>query len=205
MNKLFTYMRDRINGLGWSFADYYSDGKAIPVSKKSVAFDDVLAILNDAENTFNSSRVYLLADMYANNMCNFGVDVTKDYNTAVQNSAMLNQAYLRGRQDEADRILSRTSPINMDNEGWIYCSDFMPPEHESIFARFKGTPKWISGMFEKTSDVVNVTVMNSKGDAVTTHATTTDGRWSCDLLKIDSSNEIIAWRPLPKPCRRKGE
>ena len=103
------------------------------------------------------------------------------------------------------RILSRTSPINMDNEGWIYCSDSMPPEHESIFARFKGTPKWTSGMFEKTSDVVNVTVMNSKGDAVTTHATTTDGRWSCDLLKIDSSNKIIAWRPLPKPCRRKGE
>ena len=81
----------------------------------------------------------------------------------------------------------------------------MPPEHESVFARFKGTPKWTSGMFEKTSDVVNVTVMNDKGDAVTTHATTTDGRWSCDLLKIDSSNEIIAWRPLPKPCKRKGE
>ena len=198
-------MRDRINGLGWSFADYYTDGKSKPVSKKSVAFDDVLAILNDAENTFNSSRVYLLANMYANNMCNFGVDVTKDYQTAVQNSAMLNQAYLRGRQDEADRILSRTSSINMDNEGWIYCSDSMPPEHESIFARFKGTPRWISGMFEKTSDVVNVTVMNSKGDAVTTYANTTDGRWSCDLLKIDSSNEIIAWRPLPKPCRRKGE
>lgn len=205
MNKLFTYMRDRINGLGWVFGEYYSEGKPTPVSKKCVAFDDVLAILNDAENTFNSSRVYLLADMYANNMCNFGVDVTKDYQTAVQNSAMLNQAYLRGRQDEADRILSRTSPINMDNEGWIYCSDCMPPEHDSVFVRFKGTPKWTSGMFEKTSDVVNVTVMNSKGDAVTTHATTTDGRWSCDLLKIDSSNKIIAWRPLPEPCRRKGE
>ena len=79
MNKLFTYMRDRINGLGWSFADYYSDGKSTPVSKKSVAFDDVLAILNDAENTFNSSRVYLLADMYANNMCNFGERVIKEY------------------------------------------------------------------------------------------------------------------------------
>lgn len=205
MNKLFTYMRDKLNSLGWIFGDYYIEERAATVSKKSVAFDDVISILNDAEKQFNSSQMYKLSAMYARNLCDFGVDVTKEYNTAVQNSAMLNQAYLRGRQDEADRILSRTSPINMDNEGWIYCSDSMPPEHESVFARFKGTPKWTSGMFEKRSDVVNVTVMNSKGDAITTHATTTDGSWSCDLLKIDSSNEIIAWRPLPKPCRRKGE
>lgn len=205
MNKLFTYMRDRLNRLGWIFGDYYIEESAATVSKKSVAFDDVISILNDAENKFNSSQMYQLSAMYARNLCDFGVDVTKDYNTAVQNSAMLNQAYLRGRQDEADRILSRTSPINMDDQGWIYCSDSMPPEHESVFARFKGTPKWTSGMFEKTSDVVNVTVVNSKGDAVTTHARTTDGRWSCDLLRIDSSNEIIAWKPLPKPCKRKGE
>lgn len=204
MNKLFTYMRDRLNSLGWIFGDYYIEGRSISVSKKSVAFDDVISILNDAEKEFNSSQMYQLSAMYAKNICDFGVDVTKEYNTAVQNSAMLNQAYLKGRQDEADRMIARMSATKND-EDWIYCSDSMPPEHDSIFAKFKGTLKWHSGMFEKTSDVVNVTVVNSKGNAVTTHASTTDGRWSCDLLRIDSSNEIIAWKPLPKPCRRKGE
>ena len=38
--------------------------------------------------------------------------------------------------------------------GWIPCSERMPKEHESMFAKFKGTVKWKNYMFENTSDEV---------------------------------------------------
>ena len=48
--------------------------------------------------------------MYAKNMYDYGVDVTKEINSAVVQQAALHNAYLKGRSDE--RILSM---IHMDN------------------------------------------------------------------------------------------
>lgn len=91
------------------------------------------------------------------------------------------------------------------NNGWIPCETEMPKEHDSIFARFKGTDRWNNAMFEKTSDVVNVTVSDGKGNSVSTHAHTTDGKWSCDLLGANKSYRIVAWQPLPETYQPKGE
>lgn len=91
------------------------------------------------------------------------------------------------------------------NNGWIPCSERMPVEHDSIFAKFKGTKKWKKAMFEKTSSVVNVTVVGEKGHVTTTQASTIDGKWSCDLLRFNKEYQIIAWQPLPEPYQQKGE
>ena len=91
------------------------------------------------------------------------------------------------------------------NNGWIPCDVEMPKEHDSIFTEYKGTEKWNDNMFEKTSDTVNVTVVNGYGNRRTTHAYTTDGKWSCDLLRLNKSYRIIAWQPLPQPYQPKGE
>lgn len=85
--------------------------------------------------------------------------------------------------------------------GWIPCGEHMPEEHESVFARFKGTEKWNKSMFEKISDRVNVTVDNNKGKVTVTHAHTIDGKWSCDLLRCNKDYRIIAWMPLPEPYK----
>jgi len=89
---------------------------------------------------------------------------------------------------------------------WIPCSERLPEEHESIFAKYKGTRKWDEdGMFEKISSEVYATVENMKtGESTTTHAHTTDGKWSCDLLRWSDTYRIIAWQPLPAPYQ-KGE
>ena len=87
------------------------------------------------------------------------------------------------------------------NNGWIPCSERLPEEHDSLFAMYKGTNKWDDAMFEKISDVVNVTVVDEKGKAVTTHAHTTDGIWHCDLLRCNRTYRIIAWQPLPEPYK----
>ena len=46
-----------------------------------------------------NEQVIGLAYMYAKNMQTFGVDVTKPWDSAVQQSAALNEAYTRGRCD----------------------------------------------------------------------------------------------------------
>lgn len=91
------------------------------------------------------------------------------------------------------------------NKGWILCDKEMPKENESIFARFKGTDKWSNGMFERISDEVIVTVIDKYGNTKTVHAHTLDGKWSCDLLNIKKSCQVIAWQPLPHPYQPKGE
>lgn len=86
----------------------------------------------------------------------------------------------------------------MRDDGWIYCGDGknLPEEHESIFAKFKGTDKWNTAMFEKISDKVIVTVEYENGERATKKACTIDGKWEVDsLLK----NKVIAWQPFPEP------
>ena len=85
---------------------------------------------------------------------------------------------------------------------WIPASERLPEEYDSIFAKYKGTKKWVPGMFKKTSDEVIVTVINSKGKTATTHAHTNDGAWKSDLIKLDGCR-IIAWMPLPEPYKER--
>ena len=85
------------------------------------------------------------------------------------------------------------------NNGWILCSDRMPEEHDSIFAKLKGTDKWNDNMHEKVSDWVNVTVTDRYSNTITTYAHTVEGEWRCDLLRLDKSYKIIAWQPFPEP------
>ena len=51
-----------------------------------------------------SEQVIALAYMYAKNMYDYGVDVTKEIDSAVVQQAVLHNVYLKGRNDE--RILS---------------------------------------------------------------------------------------------------
>ena len=57
-----------------------------------------------------SEQVIALAYMYAKNMYDYGVDVTKGIDSAVVQQEALHNAYLKGRNDEC--ILSM---IHMDN------------------------------------------------------------------------------------------
>lgn len=80
---------------------------------------------------------------------------------------------------------------------WIKCSEKMPPEHDSIFAKFKGTDKWKPGMFEKRSDDVNVTVEFENGTRKSETRHTVDGKWDSDREVV--KREVIAWKLLPEP------
>ena len=88
------------------------------------------------------------------------------------------------------------------NNGWIPCSERLPEEHDSIFAEVKGTDKWRDGMFEKTSDDVNVTVKYENGTVKTKTMRTIDGKWNIDsVLKC----EVTHWQPLPAAPYQEGK
>lgn len=87
--------------------------------------------------------------------------------------------------------------------GWIPCSEGLPEEHDSVFAKLKGTDKWSDAMFEKISDDVNVTVEFEDGTRKTMTLHTNDGKWNTNnrIVKFN----VIAWQPLPEPYQQKGE
>ena len=80
---------------------------------------------------------------------------------------------------------------------WIPCGERMPEEHDSMFAKYKGTDKWNDAMFEKISDNVNVTVEFEDGKRKTMTLHTCDGKWMTDIRIVKF--EVIAWQPLPEP------
>lgn len=81
---------------------------------------------------------------------------------------------------------------------WIPCSERMPEEHETMFAKLKGTYKWRGAMFESMSDDVNATVEFEDGSRKTMTLHTCDGEWKTDLRIVKF--KVIAWQPLPNPC-----
>lgn len=83
--------------------------------------------------------------------------------------------------------------------GWIPVTERMPKEHNSIFAKFKGTNNWSKSMFERTSYKVIVTVKYADGTILTETAHTTDGKWK--LTHPTFNGTVIAWKPLPEPYK----
>ena len=81
---------------------------------------------------------------------------------------------------------------------WIPVSERLPEEHDTMFAKFKGTDKWSDYMFAKKSDKVNVTVEFDDGSRMTQTLYTIDGEWK---RETNIKHKVIAWRPLPEPYK----
>ena len=88
---------------------------------------------------------------------------------------------------------------NLDESDWIRVNDEMPVERDSMFAKFKGTNKWKTGMFEKVSRNVLVTVEYDNGERHTEVAHTVDGRWKLEMRILNS--KVIAWKEKKQPYK----
>lgn len=73
-----------------------------------------------------------------------------------------------------------------------------PPEHKSIFAKFKGTKKWLPGMFETVSNEVLVTIEFPDKTRIVTVSNTTDGQWTGCYKNFEC--EVVAWTEKPAPA-----
>ena len=104
---------------------------------------------------------------------------------------------IRSHMDEAKDI---NVPIKDD---WIPVEERLPEEHDSIFAKFKGTSKWDGAMWEKQSDEVNVTYELEDGTRKATTSYTLDGVWKLEKESKVVKKKVVAWQPLPEPYRPK--
>lgn len=109
------------------------------------------------------------------------------------NAADIDEAYLQLAKENAE-LKKRLAA-----GGWILCSEQMPEEYDSFFAKAKGTDKWKAGMFEKKSDDVIVTVEFEDGTRMTRVSRTLDGKWKIEREMIYYETKVIAWQPLPEP------
>ena len=87
--------------------------------KERNAFDNAKQIVQEVAEEYKGDMKHNLAEMYAKNMVDYGVDVTKSWQTATQQSCALEKAYIRGRQHEIDRFIELRKEYN---NGWIPCS-----------------------------------------------------------------------------------
>lgn len=88
---------------------------------------------------------------------------------------------------------------NEKENGWIPVSQRLPEEHDSIFAKFKGTDNWKRGMFEKISKYVIATVAFDDGTVLVEQAHTTDGIWRTDKKVLGGT--VVAWMDYPEPYK----
>ena len=102
--------------------------------------------------------------------------------------------------DIVNILLADLSADEEENR-WIPVDERHPEEHDSIFAKFKGTDNWKKGMFEKTSKYVIATVVYDDGTILTERAHTTDGTWKTENPVL--GGKVIAWMPFPEPYEEK--
>lgn len=92
----------------------------------------------------------------------------------------------------------------LDTQEWIPVSDRLPPEHDTIFAKLKGTRKWKTGMFEKRSEDVRVVFLFEDGTRKVGHTFTIDGVWDCEKPNRYPKRTVTHWcenPSLPEPTQ----
>ena len=84
---------------------------------------------------------------------------------------------------------------------WIPVTDRLPEEHDSIFAKFFGTERWINGMFRTTSNDVIACVEYEDGTRDVRTMRTIDGKWNFKGMGGGGENHPLD-APAPTAERR---
>ena len=82
--------------------------------------------------------------------------------------------------------------------GWISVKDRLPDEHESIFYKFLGTPRWSSSMWQQESYKVVVYVSFPDGTGVVTTGCLHNSDWITTVSKA-LPQTVTHWMPSPEP------
>lgn len=126
-------------------------------------------------------------------------DRLSDYHDFTKKLADDHQMFLASDVSEMIEQLQDDLEQDEKENGWISVSERMPEEHNSIFAKFKGTDNWKRGMFEKTSKYVIATVVFDDGTVLVEQAHTTDGIWKTDKKVLGGT--VVAWMDYPEPYK----
>ena len=81
---------------------------------------------------------------------------------------------------------------------WISVKDRLPEEHESIFYKLLGTPKWSNSMWKQESEKVLVYLSFPDGTGVVTTGCLHNSDWMTTVSKT-LPQTVTHWMPLPEP------
>ena len=179
MNKAFEKILERLI-LESSSCKVY---KLINPNKEDIAefntYKKCIEIVKEVAEEYKRDMKHNLAEMYAKNMVDYGVDVTKAWQTATQQSCALEKAYIRGRQYEVDRFNKLRKEYN---GGWIPCSEKLPELRHDVLVTVKYTG-----------------FMGMHGYWIRTGHMEAENDWCGDC----AGGEVIAWQPLPEPFKER--
>ena len=137
----------------------------------SLSLYDVKEQANQLAEEYQNDNLSQLSNKYWKCLTKFGVDITEKWETATQNAIALEQAYIRGRQDERDRF---TEWREEHNNGWIPCSERLP--EVDVYVLCQGN----HSMFIACVDSL-------------------DNKWrDCHFI---TRTAVKAWQPLPQPYK----
>ena len=133
----------------------------------------------------------------ADNMCRVNAERNRNF------ESMKYFQSLMFATERAESIIRDIIRSHMDEvaDDWIPVEERLPEEHDSIFAKFKGTDMWSNAMFEKSSDKVNVTFEFEDGTRKSGTSYTIDGKWECEKGNCAVKRKVIAWSSLPEPYK----
>ena len=184
MNKAFEKILEFIDEqikIEESIAKSENEGHPITHQYGANCMNVIKKFVQEVAEEYKGDMKHNLAEMYAKNMVDYGVDVTEAWQTAMQQSCALEKAYIRGRQCEVDRFNKLRKEHNV---GWIPVSEKLPE---------------IDG---NTSDTV--LVCGSNGFQYMAFWCD-DLKWrfcECGMAKEPVLwTEIVAWQPLPEPFK----
>ena len=131
MNRVFEKILDRLE----DFKHWEDDsGRPIHTFSEVQRISKCKEIVQEVAKEYRNSQINQLAMMYATSLMLYGVDVTKELETATKQSYDLEQAYIRGRQCERDKFAELRKEYN---NGWIPCSERLPEEHKLYDITFR--------------------------------------------------------------------
>ena len=175
MNKAFEKILERLEE---SYIDCFHKGDY----KFNNAIGKAEQIVQEVAEEYKGDMKHNLAEMYAKNMVDYGVDVTKEWQTATQQSCALEKAFIRGIQYERDRFIELRKEYN---NGWIACSDLLPEEP--------------FGCLVTIIDCEPVTQTDFEN--ILPYFVGYDGESWNDEDGNEIPFEVIAWMPLPEPYK----
>lgn len=83
---------------------------------------------------------------------------------------------------------------------WISVKEAMPEEHDSVFAKFKGTDKWCNSFWEKNSNTVLVVLASNRDENnfVVGTGKTINGMWTTVPMLLKDRMHVAYWMPFLK-------
>ena len=131
------------------------------------------------------------------NACSYNTGDARCFEKIMRDALAITRAQKKKIEEYQKQI---TGLLNeLEECRWIPCAEQMPPERETIFAKFRGTDKWKPAMFERMSEDVRIVAEYPDGFRRVYHSHTIDGQWEIERKPTPSARaRVLFWMENPK-------